>query len=92
MVLILARLTAKRRLRPAVVLRDVSALRAGLRGMVRRYNLQDSARPGQLVPQHSPEGVPALVKDGLVQTCFLTNVMAWVFDSALGRGAHVPHP
>jgi hypothetical protein len=84
--------TGKYLLRNTVFFRNLPAFRAGLRGVLRRHKVQNASRPGQLVRQHAPEGVPPLVQDGLVKARFLSYSAPWGFDGSFGRCTHVPHP
>jgi len=84
--------TGKYLLRNTVFFRNLPAFRAGLRGVLRRHKVQNAARPGELVRQHAPEGVPPLVQDGLVQARFLSYSAPRGLDGSFGRCTHVPHP
>ena len=92
MVLKTAGPTPEQRLRPTVAWRYKVALRAGLRGMVRRDHLQDAPSPGQLVGQLPAELVPPLVQDSLVQPSFLSHMPAGIIQGAFSRSAHIPYP
>lgn len=91
MIFIAARLTPEHRLRPAVIRRHKTAFRTGLRGIVRRDKLQDTASPGQLVCQLPAELVPPLVQNSLVQPGFLAHLTTRIFLGAFSRGAQVSH-
>lgn len=89
MVAMAAGLAQKGRLRAAVVLADMSAVRACLAGEMRRYSQQGASGPGHLVCQLPAELAPALVQYGSVQACFLPDPPARPLAAAPARAGHV---
>jgi hypothetical protein len=69
----------------------MTAARAGAAGVVRRYDDETAAIPGELVLQLPPELVPALIEDRLVQAGLGPNVFPRRIYCACRRLGHIPH-
>ena len=79
------------RLRDPVFFRNVTATRASLAGVVRRYGNKDAAVPRHLVVKLPSELAPTLIEDGAVQAGLLLYHLARLLDVAPGRPGHVPY-
>jgi hypothetical protein len=65
--------------------------RTGAAGVLRRYDDEMAAVPGELVRQLAAELVPALIEDGFVQAGLGPNVFPRRIYCACRRLGHIPH-
>src|SRR6266702_289352 len=84
-VLVQALHAAEPRLRESVRDANTATHRTLLTRVPRRHRDERPTRPRELVLQLAAELKPALVEDGLVQTCLGPNVLARILGSSCGR-------